>query len=123
MSVTNRKPQGQRSFTRMVNFNSAGYATGILLGILPQGAYPTGIVVDVVTAFDISAGNRSWIGFAFNSAEWATGVELDVLGSKTYMRHLTEITSFPLAADRNVVFSGYGSPTVGSAIVRVTFDN
>lgn len=122
MPLTFRTPQQQYSLTRLINFNTTGYATGILLGVIPQGAYPTGVVVDVITAFDIIALNRAWIGLNFNSNEWAQGVELDVLGSKTYYNYLTQIVGFPLAADRNVVFTGYGSPTQGSAIVRITYD-
>ena len=127
MSLTYRKPQSLRVLTQVVNYNSAGYATGILFGQLPTGAMPAKIVVDVLTAFDISSGNRPWMGFSFNTNDWITTSEmqLDVASlGQTYRAFLSTglVTPLPLAAARNVYFTGFGTPTAGKAIIRFYYE-
>lgn len=127
MVLTYRKPKSLRVLTQVINYNSSGYATGILFGELPIGAMPRNIEVDVLTAFDISSSNRPWMGFSFNTAEWITTSEmtLDVASlGQTYRAFLNTglVTPLPLAAARNVYFTGFGTPTVGKAIIRFYFE-
>jgi hypothetical protein len=127
MALTYRKPKTNYVLTQTISHNTAGYATGIFFGTMPIGAMPTGIYVDVLVAFSpLISTNRPWMGFSFNTAEWITTaeMELDVLGfNKVYKNHIDNtVTPIPLATDRNVYFTGFGSPTAGKAIIRVTFD-
>ena len=129
MTLSNRKPRQLYSVTKTINFNDANYSTtpGILIASLPLGARPLRIEVDVFTAFDISSDNRPWIGFSFNTNDWITTSEmtLDIatLG-QVYRNFLTAgvITAIPLADGRNVVFTGYGSPTAGKADIRIIWE-
>lgn len=129
MTLTQRKPPQLYSVTKTINFNDANYSTtpGILIASLPLGARPLRIEVDVLTAFDISSGNRPWVGFSFNTNDWITTSEmtLDVASlGQTYRAFLTSglITAIPLAAARNVVFTGFGAPTQGKADIRMVWE-
>ncbi len=124
---TYRIPPSIRVLTKTIDFNSAGYATGIDFGILPLGAMPVEIEVDVLTAFNIAAIDRPLIGFTSGGFQWITASEMqiDVLGlSQKYKAFLTNglVTPLPLAAPRGVIFKGFGTPTVGKAIIHFKFE-
>jgi hypothetical protein len=118
---------------RTVNFNDAGISTGVAIGpdALPQGAFITGVFVEVITAFNAGTTNTLTVGTvstAYNNI--VASADLPGNGSSSLTVGTTMVTrglgrSLANAADVQV-FIKYvqtgGAATTGKADVVIEYE-
>jgi hypothetical protein len=118
---------------KVVNFNDAGIGSGVKIGpdALPQGAFITGVWVEVVTAFNANTTNTLTVGT--NSASFnniVSAADLVGNGSASLGAQVTAVgrglgRSLANAADTNIsvmyVQTGTAA-TTGQAVIVIEYE-
>jgi hypothetical protein len=118
--------QMPHSLRKMVNFNDAGVANGLLVGTVPAGAIITSVIVQIATVFNAGTTNVLQVGTTATGSELLTSTEAaaGTQGQKAAATFKTTTASNPLAADQNiwVNYAQTGTAaTTGVAYVLVTY--
>lgn len=117
---------------KTVNFNDAGISTGINFDeSLPAGAFITGVIVDVVTAFNAATTNTLTVGTnstSFNnlvaSADLpGNGSSSLSTGASSATRGLGRSIAATVEKAVTVKYAQTGTPaTTGQAVVVITYE-
>lgn len=119
--------QVTNTLKKTVNFNDAGIATGVAFdNSIPQGAFITGIWVEIVTPFNAVTTNVLTVGTnstTFNNLVAAADVNEAVAGVTLVTRGLGQ--SIPLAAGVTpfAVYTQTGAAaTAGQAVILIEYE-
>jgi hypothetical protein len=118
---------------KTVNFGDAGISTGVLIGpdALPQGAFITGVWVEVVTAFNAGTTNTLTVGTnSPNFNNIVASADLPGNGTASLSTGVTQVTrglgrSLASAADTQVSikYAQTGTAaTTGQAVVVIEYE-
>ena len=118
--------QMPHSLRKLVNFNDAGVAAGVLVGTIPAGAIITSVIVEVATAFNAATTNVLTVGTTGTGTDLMTSAETisGTIGQKAAATYKGTAAAAPVANDTDifVAYSQTGTAaTTGVAYVLVTF--
>jgi hypothetical protein len=118
--------QMPHSLRKLVNFNDAGVASGVLVGTVPAGAIITSVIVNIATVFNAGTTNVLTVGTTGTGTDLMTSTEAaaGVQGQKSAAAYKSTTAANPVANDQDifVAYSSTGTtPTAGVASVLVTF--
>ena len=112
----------------VVNWNDAGIASGVRIGILPETAQITGVHANVTTAFNAATTNVVTIGTTATGAEIAAGTDIVAGTTGSKVPNVAGMALAPRTAD-TPIFAAYTqsgtAATAGRVILHVfyTVDN
>jgi len=127
IGIARQSHEQQVHFLRkLVNFNDAGVATGVLVGTVPAGAIIVDVKVQIATVFNAASTNVLTVGTTGTGTDLMTSAEAvaGTQGQKTAAAYKATTASNPYAADQDV-FVAYTqtgtAATTGVAYVLVQF--
>lgn len=118
--------QMPHSLRKMVNFNDAGVAGGVLVGTVPAGAIITSVIVQIATAFNAASTNVLAVGTTATGTDLMTSAEAvaGTQGQKSATAYKSTTASNPVANDQDI-FVSYAqtgtAATAGVAYVLVSY--
>jgi hypothetical protein len=109
--------QMPHSLRKMVNFNDAGVAAGVLVGTVPAGSIITSVIVQVATAFNAATTNVLTVGTTGTGTDLMTSAEAvaGTQGQKTGAAFKATTASNPVANDQDVFVAYSQTGTAASA--------
>lgn len=118
--------QMPHSLRKLVNYNDAGVAAGVLVGTIPAGSIISSVIVEIATLFNAGTTNVLTVGTTGTGTDLMTSAETisGTIGQKAAATYKGTTAAAPVAVDTDI-FVAYAqtgtAATTGVAYVLITY--